>query len=296
MIEVNSSYVGRQCTPMDLEVTPRMIMNYAASTDDPNPWYFDDERPGGIVAPPMLGVALTWQISARFDQYWNSQDFPYEALAQQVHYSELFVWRRALVPGDKLRITGEIIAIVPHRAGTHLIIAYTARDTQGEVVFVEHIGGMLRGVKCTDNGAGKEHAADLSRFKTEGQAPLWENEIAIHPLAAHRYDGCADIHFPIHTSRAFAHAVGLPDIILHGTCTLSMALRDITDREAGGDPRRVRGVRCNFTGMVMLGTTIKVSVIGKEERGDETDIHFFVYDHLGKKAIRNACVTIAASV
>ena len=267
MLEVSSEYVGRQCTPMDLEVTPRMIMNYAAGTDDPN----------------------------RFDQYWNSQDFPYEAVSQQVHYSEVFEWRRPLVPGEKLRITGEIKAIVPHRAGTHLIIEYTARDAQGVVVFVEHIGGMLRGVKCIDNGVGKEFAGDLNRFKTEGDGPLWEQEIVVHPLAAHRYDSGADIHFPIHTSRAFAHAVGLPDIILHGTCTLSMALRDITDREAGGDPRRVRGVRCNFTGMVMLGTTIKVSVIGKEERDGLTDIHFFVYDHLGKKAIRNACVTIAAT-
>lgn len=294
MFEVSSAYVGRTCKPMEIEVTPRMIMNYAASTDDPNPWYFDDERGGGIVAPPMLGVALTWQISARFDQYWNSQDFPYEALAQQVHYSEVFEWRRPMVPGERLVITGELKAIVPHRAGTHIVIEYTARDAKGEVVFIEYIGGMLRGVKCTDAGAGKEFAGDLGRFKTGGEAPLWEQEIAIHPLAAHRYDGCADIHFPIHTSKAFAHGVGLPDIILHGTCTLSMALRDITDREAGGDPRRVRGVKCNFTGMVMLGTTIKLSVLGKEQRGDLTDVHFLVYNHEGNRAIRNACVTLAA--
>lgn len=293
MLEVSSEYVGRTCTPMTLTVTPRMIMNYAAGTEDPNPWYFDDERAGGIVAPPMLGVALTWQISSRFAEYWNSEDFPHHVLAQQVHYSEVFSWQRPIAPGETLEISGEVKAIVPHRAGTHIIIEYTARDFKGEMVFVEHIGGMLRDVKCTDAGQGREFAAEAARFKTNGEAPLWEKEIPVDALAAHRYDAGADIHFPIHTSKAFAHAVGLPDIILHGTCTLSMALRDITDREAGGDPRRVRGIRCNFTGMVMLGTTIKLSVLGREERGDEIDIHFLVYNHEGNRAIRNACVTLA---
>lgn len=294
-MELSSEYVGRRCTPMVLDVTPRMAMNYAAGTEDANVWYFDDERAEGIVAPPMLAVALTWQISARFAEYWNSGEFPYEVLAQQVHYSEVLDWRRPILPGDRLSISGEVKAIVPHRAGTYIVIEYTARDAKDEVVFVEHIGGMLRGVKCTDAGTGKEFAGDFPRFRTNGEPPLWEREIAIDPLAAHRYDACADIHFPIHTSKAFAHNVGLPDIILHGTCTLSLALRDITDREAGGDPRRVRGVRCNFTDMVRLGTTIKLSVLGKEQRGDLTDVHFLVYNHEGNRAIRNACVTLAAS-
>lgn len=293
MLEVSSEFVGRQCTPFSIAVTPRMIMNYAAGTDDPNPWYFDDERPGGIVAPPMLGVALTWQISARFLEYWNSADFPHHVLAQQVHYSEYFEWRRPLVPGDQLTITGEVIAIVPHRAGTHLIIEYTARGADGEVAFIERIGGMLRDVICTDAGRGKEFAGDPARFRTSGEAPAWEAELAIHPLAAHRYDAGADIHFPIHTSKAFAHSVGLPDIILHGTCTLSMALREITDREADGDPRRVRAVRCNFTGMVLLGKPVKLSILGREPRGAATDVHFLVYNHEGNRAIRNACVTLA---
>jgi len=292
-MEVTSEFVGRRCNPFEIEVTTRHVMNYAASVEDPNPWYFDDERPEGIVAPPMLGVALTWQISARFLEYWNSADFPHEVLAQQVHYSEVFEWRRPVVPGDKLRIEGEVKAILPHRAGTHLILEYTAFDAKGEIVFVEQIGGMLRDVSCTDGGAGRESIGELPRFKTGGAPPLWEKAIDIHPLACHRYDGCADIHFPIHTSVAFARAVGLPGIILHGTATLSMAVREITDREAAGDPRRVRGLCCNFTGMVLPGTQITLQVQGKERRGDLTDIHFLVLNHEGKKSLRNACVTIS---
>lgn len=39
-------------------------MNYAAAVGDDNPRCFDDERPAGVVAPPMLAVALTWPLAA----------------------------------------------------------------------------------------------------------------------------------------------------------------------------------------------------------------------------------------
>ena len=39
--------------------------NYAAALDDANPRYLDDSLPGGLVAPPMFAVAVTWPISER---------------------------------------------------------------------------------------------------------------------------------------------------------------------------------------------------------------------------------------
>ena len=59
-MQVSSSYAGSSSKPLQCEVTWRHAMNYAAAIGDDNPWYFDDEREGGIIAPPMLSVALTW--------------------------------------------------------------------------------------------------------------------------------------------------------------------------------------------------------------------------------------------
>jgi MaoC like domain. len=126
-------------------------------------------------------------------------------------------------------------AIVPHRAGTHLVMKYTARDAAGENVFIESIGGLLRGVRCADEGRG-----DPGEFpeaaSSPHETPAWERAMYIDPWAPYRYDAGADIHFPIHTSPAFARSVGLPGIIYHGAATLSLALRDIVNREADGDP------------------------------------------------------------
>ena len=292
-MQLSSKYVGTACTPLDTEVTLRQCMNYAASIGDDNPWHLDDTRPEGILAPPMLAIALTWRISERFAEYWDSSDFPTEVLMRQVHYSESLHWMKPMKPGDRLRIEGKVASILPHRAGTHLIIEYTARDLLGETVFIERIGGILRGVKCTDAGRGEDEVP--ARPLPRDYQPAWTADISLSPFAAHIYDGLADVHFPIHISPGFAKMVGLPGIIFQGTGTLAMAVREIAAREADSDPRRLRDARCRFTGMVMPGTDIRIELVEREPTASGTACHFVVRNAQGKLALSDGCVTIASS-
>jgi len=292
-MELSSRHVGIHIDPFDTQVTWRHAMNYAAAVGDNNPMYFDDERPEGIIAPPMLTVALTWPISEKFWQYGNTGDFPFEVLQRQVHYTETLVWDRPMRPGEKLQLAGEVFSIAPHQAGTHMVIRYRATDEAGKPVFTEYIGGLLRGVRCKDGAKGDDKLPPLPRY-VQTAPPIWEDSIAIDPLAAHVYDGCADIEFPIHTSVKFAHSVRLPRTILHGTATLSLAIRELTNREAGGDPTRLKSLGCRFTGMVIPGTTIVVQFLAREAHGPTTDLHFVVLNQDGKKAISDGCLTISS--
>ena len=291
-MEISSKYVGAVCRPLDVEVTSRQCMLYAASIGDDNPRHLDDTRPEGIIAPPMLAISLTWPISESVAESWGGADFPVEVLSRQVHYSEFLQWTRPVRPGDRLRIEGAVAAILPHRAGTHLIIEYTARDGKGEPVFVERIGGLLRGVKCTDAGQGEDRVP--ARPVPREYAPLWATTLHLSPLAAHIYDGLANVHFPIHISPAFAKFVGLPGIIFQGTGTLAMAVREITAREADNDPARLRQARCRFTGMVLPGTDITVELVAREAEADGTACHFIVRNAQGKAVLSDGCVTVGA--
>lgn len=284
-MELRSDYVGAVSLPYTIEPTWRQTMNYAASVGDANPRYLDDTRPDGIIAPPMMAVALTWGISSDFRTYWPTDDFPYEVLQQQVHYTETLIWHRCIRPGEALRIQGELVGITPHRAGTVMTVCYRATDSGGEPVFTEYIGGMLRDVRCTDKGRALDHLPVIPRGPRV-DAPVWEVAIHIDPLAAHVYDGCADITFPIHTSAAFARAVGLPGTILHGTATMSMAVREIVNRELDGDATRVRRLDGMFTGMVPLDSDIAIRLLARREEG-EIDFAFEVLNHENQKAIRN---------
>lgn len=290
-MEVGSHYVGRRCTPFEIDVTPRQCMNFAAGTGDNNPAYFNDEQPEGIMAPPMLATSLTWNVSSRLADFWDSGDFPAEVLTRQVHFSEVLEWHRPIRPGDRLRIEGVSKAILPHRGGTHMILEYQAFNAANELVFTEYTGALLRGVRCTDGGRGGETLPPSPTLSTP-PGLLWEKTLHIGPLDAHIYDGCADIHFPIHASTAFAHAVGLPGILYQGTATLSLALREMVNAEADGDPKRLAGAGCTFTGMVRPDSDIRVQAVGKTKEGDHAIVPFVVLNSDGKHAIKNAWASI----
>ncbi len=282
-MQLTSDFVGASLKEYTCTVNGRWTMNYAAAIGDANPVYFNDERPEGIVAPPLYPVALTWPIVEHITDYLQADGFPQEVLFTQVHYSEHLSLHQPVTPGMKLKIKGVIAAIVPHRAGTYVVIKYDAQDAGGSRVFTEHIGAMMRGVECADGGKGGQSIPSVPL--NTGESTLWESVIPIDPLAPFIYDGCTNIHFPIHTSVQFAHQVGLPGIIHQGTATLAVSVHNILNREAGGDPRRLTTVYCRFSGMVIPGSAIRVRLTGKNKAAGGTDLFFTVFNAEEKKAI-----------
>jgi acyl dehydratase len=292
-MEISSLYVGTPLKSMETQITWRQTTNYAAATGDANPRYLDDERQGGIVAPPMFCVAVTWPISERIWEYIEAADFPFQILTTQVHYTEHLQLHRLVRPDDRLTLRGRLAAILPHKSGTLMVLRYDAHDQEGGIVFTEHIGAMMRGVRCTDAGAGAEQLPIVPSLAVQG-SPLWEATIPIARTAPFVYDGCTNIYFPIHTSVKFARRVGLPDIIYQGTATLALGVREMVDREAAGDPGRVQSIACRFTGMVIPGSEIRVQFFGQSCNGDQVHLFFTVLNADGKKAVSDGVVTLSA--
>jgi acyl dehydratase len=264
-------------------------MNYAAAVGEANPLYFDDEAAGGIIAPPMYAVAFTWPVMGNIWDFIEAEDFPREVLMTMVHHTEHLTFHGAIRPGETLELNGRVAAIMPHRAGTVAILRLDATGGDGKPVFTEHIGAMLRGVDCIGGAKGTEDLPP-DTFVKACETPAWEETIRIDPLAPYIYDGCSDIHFPIHTSRAFARQVGLPGIIHQGTATLALAVREFVNREAGSDPRRLKSVSCRFSGMVTPGSEIRVRLLSRAEGG----LRFFeVLNASGQKAISRGAAVIS---
>jgi acyl dehydratase len=122
---------------------------------------------------------------------------------------------------------------------------------------------------------------------------IWEAPLAVDPLAPFIYDGCTDIHFPIHTSRKFAHDVGLPGIIHQGTATLAYVARELVNREAGGNPALLKALACRFTGMVLPGSDIRVRMTGRQTSDSGMLVAFDVLNAEGKKAISDGSALLA---
>ncbi len=291
-MKISSKYVGMALREHHTVVNWRDTMNYAAAVEDNNTHYFSDERKSGIVAPPMFSVATTWQIVENLGDYIDADDFPFEILHSQVHYSEYLEYHALIKPGDELTINGVIAAILPHRAGTYIILCFDAVNQNNKPVFTEYFGGILRGVSCEDGGAGAETLPGppvLPKFAST----VWEQSLTIDVLRAHIYDGCANIYFPIHTSRKFAHEVGLPGILLQGTATLAYAARELLNRNADGDPSRLRVLGCRFSGMVFPGTDINIQLLSHMDNGRYEDLYFRVLGDKNQIVIKDGYARVS---
>lgn len=292
-MEIDSAIAGADAGARKAEITGRQTSNYAAAVGDANPVYFDDTRTGGLVAPPMLAAAITWPLSAVLGQTLAQAGGGAGGAAvdpaifnTQVHHTETLIFHRLVRPGDTLSVAGRVAAVLPHRAGTRLVVRFDAADETGAPVFTEYSGAMLRGVDCLGGGAGAGFdGPEIPAPNDAGDDPLWRAAIQVDVLAPYRYDAGSDIHFPIHTSPAFARSVGLPGIIHHGTGTLALAARELVDREAGGDPARLRRLSCRFAGMVRPGEEITVRLLARPDGAAGRALFFDVTTADGGRAI-----------
>jgi len=290
-MKIETKYVDTPLKDYHVKIHWRYTMNYAASLQDNNPYYFDDERKAGIVAPPMYAVAITWPLIENIRDFMIGKKFSNRVMTTMVHYSEHLAFHRLIKPSDELTIKGKIAAILPHRAGTHVIIRLDALDQNEAPVFTEHIGGMLRGVECIGEAKGIENLPTIPQGNINDKS-LWKEVLSIDKLQTFIYDGCSRIYFPIHTSKKFAHMVGLSDIILQGTATLAYAVREITNKEAKGNPENIKEISCIFTGMVMPGTKIEIQLNNKSEIESNVSLFFNVFNNEQKKAIRNGYIKL----
>lgn len=284
-MQINSELVGLKLKEYTTEVDWRQTTNYAAAVRDPNPRYFNDEQPEGLVAHPMFASAVSWPVISNITEYIDLKEAS-GLLYTIVHYTEYLHFHRPIKPGDRLWTTGEIAGVLPRRNGTHIIFRFPFTDAHGEPVFTEYLGGMLRGVECIDNGRGE---GNLPEVPSPGEitSPAWEVTEHIAPEAPYIYDGCTDIVFAIHTSPAFARSVGLPGVILQGTCTLARAVRELINREANGEPEALKNLYCRFKAMVLPGENIKIRLIKRIEDKKGKQLFFEVQNQRGETSLSN---------
>ena len=306
-MEISSEFVGRKLKRFSTQAEKRFTTNYAAAIGDFNPRYFDDESEQMLVAHPMFAVGLSWPIIANISDYIDFKDAA-AFLFSIVHYTEFIKFHRPVKPGEKLEAQGDVAAILPRRGGTHVIFRFPFTDKNGEPVFTEFLGGLLRGVSCPDGGRGSENLPKIPSFPDAGNhsaiessrsdissaaPPLWEAAEYISPGAPYIYDACSDIVFAIHTSPAFARSVGLPGIILQGTATLALAVKRIIRREADDKPELLSQIGCRFRAMVFPGEEIKIRLLNRRNTDTGKELFFDVLNGRNETAIKEGFAKIS---
>ncbi|HWQ76320.1 MAG TPA: MaoC/PaaZ C-terminal domain-containing protein, partial [Syntrophomonas sp.] len=285
-----TEFVGVPWKQVKKNISWRQTTNYAAAVSDMNPLYINDEKPEGVMAPPMFAVTLGWPIGKNIHKYI---DVPYtrEVLEKDVHYTEYVEFHRPIKPGESnaginLTIQPSIYAMIAQRAGTNVVYKYDVMDENGELYHTEYNGTMLRGVECVDGGKGELPFVP----KCENTEPIWDMPVYIPPELPYIYDGCTDIVFAIHTSPKFAHSVNLPFNLLQGTVTIAIGVREMINRELNGAADKVKAINAKLTAMVYPGSEIRVQLLEKRVGTEYVELFYRILNQEGQAALSNGYV------
>jgi acyl dehydratase len=207
-----------------------------------------------------------------------------EESARGVHAAHDLHLYRPIRADETLTTRATIISLERIRPGAAQMTRLDTLDEAGELVCRTYQLGISRGVEVTgETGASMEVPPELP-VRPPAEEALVTYELAVAEGAAHIYTECARIFNPIHTDRAVALAAGLPDIILHGTATMALAVSRLVNEHLEGRPDRVRRLGGRFAAMVLMPSvlSLEVAAIGTGV------IHFDVRTADGQAAFQNA--------
>lgn len=251
--------LGQRSEPLVQHVDARWLMAYAAGIGDLAPCYMDTTRPEGIVGHPMFAVAAEWRPLGRGPAPACMQAMSLQERTRGVHFAHDLSIHRLVRPGDRLSTTVTPVAARGTRAGALVEFALATVDEHGAAVCSTRMHSLYRGVAFEGEARATQvqpARPDLAALPPCDQA----YPIAVPANQAHVYTECSRIWAPVHTDRAVALAAGLPDLILHGTCTLALAVSTFVREWLGGDASRVTRIGCRFSGMVLMPSVLTLHV------------------------------------
>jgi acyl dehydratase len=291
-LRIPTSAVGVTVGPREHAVDARWLMAYAAALGDHAPEYFDTTRPDGILAHPLFPVCYEWPLALDV----RAKALPDEVAVRGVHATHRLTLHRAPRAGDRLSTTATVAALERRTPGAYLVLRMETVDAAGRPVSTTDYGSLYLGVECD----APQSASSLKREGTlspegrgQGEGWSWTADVPIAATLAHVYTECARIWNPIHTDRAVALGAGLPDIILHGTATLALAISQALGRQPRGATTPVRAVTARFGAMVRMPSRIVVRGQAPRPSAAGAIVGFEVLAEDSRPAVRDAELVLA---
>ena len=284
-LTLSASMVGSKAGPYVHDIDARWLMAYAAALEETAPEYFDTARPEGLVTHPLFSVCYEWPAAVELRAQLTSEDIA----ARSVHATHNLVIHRPVKAGDRLETTATVTLIEQRSPGAYQVTRFETVDQRGTPVTTTEYGSIYRGVSI-DPAPGPVRPKGSAPM--ENDSCIWSTSVPLSAGLAHVYTECARIWNPIHTDRAVAIGAGLPDIILHGTATLALAVSQVLRREPAEAGRRVRRIACRFTGMVRLPSAITVQGLGETTERASRVVAFQALTEDGRPAVHKGLIEI----
>ncbi len=278
---LNKDCVGKEYPPQTAQASAEAMQNYARAYNDDNPAFLDASRPGGIVAPPMYNVVVTWPsiMSAVGDP-----DLKVDVI-RLLHGEQDMEFLAPIRPGDTITTTAKIASIETKATGETLVVELNARNQRGERVSRSLFNAFIR-------SGGKRGAVEARTPEPERGEPMLSVTQQVDKDQTYRYKEASGDFNPIHVDESFAKMAGLPGIIVHGLCTMAFTSKVMIDKLCGGDPPRLKRLRVRFTRPVFPGEAITTRIWAAGERDGRKIYEFETFNSSGQAVIKGGMAEV----
>lgn len=256
---LNREMLGEKYKASARFVKPPEMVAYAEATEDRNPDYVEIDRESGIIAPPLFTQKLFHEVlgAAITDERVNAD------LLRLVHGEQDMYFHRPLKPWDLVAARSEIVAMEEKSTGELLKLKQWL-VCEGEIVTESISGLFIRG----DSGSKKKKSSGSSSDVAPEREIIHEESQFVAEDQSLRYAEASGDHNPIHKDPKVARSAGLPNIILHGMCTMAFAGKAVVDGVLGGDSRGLKRLKVRFAKPVLPEQTVTTR-IWEEGTSDE---------------------------
>jgi len=263
--------IGKRYDGGYAQVEPEQVDAYAKATNDTHVAYYGPEA----VAPPMFHVRL---LRGLMHEIATDPELGLDYL-RLVHGEHDAIFHRPLNHWDlvQLRATLE-----------------TVEEKSSGLVVGSRLYGFVDGVLALEartvyfiRGTGGKSSKEARKDEPEPPPPSFSRVLKVGADQSYRYASASLDDNPIHTDPETARAAGLPDVILHGLCTMALAGRSVCEALTAGDPRFLRRLSVRFARPVFNGSTL--TTIGWKTR---TGANFIVRNQDGDVVISNGVAEV----
>jgi acyl dehydratase len=272
---LDPNIIGRIYTGTTEIVDPEKTMAYAKATNETNPRYYElDETK--LAIPVLFPVTMT---IAPLKEMVKDDTLNLE-ITRMIHGEQEVLYFRSLKPWDKIKTKLELESIDIKESGD-LLWVKTSGSAEDELVFEMRAGIFFKKSRKRSKLVKPRVKEDLIEKQI-----IITKQMKVTSDQSVRYAAASGDDNPIHLDKDTALKVGLPDIILHGLCTLAFAIQAIVDGIASGDPTKVKGVKTRFSKPVFMNNTLTTEGWLLEEKERSKTVGFETKNESGEVVLK----------
>lgn len=278
---MNRAVIGKEYPIVEFDVNPKDFTFYALATNEyDNPYYWEENRPGGIMAPPMFavvygGMCIPGVISDK-DLGMN--------LMMMVHGEQDIRWFKPAKWGMKLKSRAKMVDIVDKGSGELCQFSISTWDQANDKVAEALVGFFVRG-----GGSGKK---EEKKPEPQPGKSIFEVKTKVLPQQTYIYAFASGDHNFIHVNPEMAKKVGLPGIILQGLCTMALCQNAVVNTLCEKNPERLKRLAVRFARPVLPND--ELTIYGWETKaGSPREVAFEAKKQEGTAVVKNGIAEIA---